>query len=1009
MRVFLFVGMMLFVTGCATVKRPDEGIPPKSEWTVTASGAQEEIYPARNACDGREDTRWSSPALDPQWLQIDLGRPATVCGLVIRWETAFSSEYRVEASLNGTDWKTLYSRADADGHTDYVAFSRVDARYVRIVGLKRATGWGHSIWEVDVLGLSEQMRGLSGLHPERLFDGQAEESWVSSETGAVSLQVDFGRRLEFGGVRVDWGELFAEQMDVLASDDGVQWRLLGEMRDGTGGIDVLLIPRDTARHLRLDMKPSQSGRPIEIREITLRGPDEVVTPLAVYQLAAEKARPGLYPDWLRRRQVYWTVLGLPDDTREALFDEYGNLEPQKGGCSVMPYVHSSGRLLSAFSARSITHSLADGFLPVPAVEWALDDFTLRIEACAGGAPSSSVAFVQYVLSNASSQAQSGRFYLAIRPLQINPPWQYGGLASADAMEFLAEGEPPLVRVNGRAFLASLTAPGGFGARAFDRGDIAWELEKNLLPGAQKLEAPGGLISGALAYDFSLAPGESKAVLIAAPLHDRLPASWAASFEEVSTVSRTAWLDLLGPVVFELPDRDLTNFMKAQMTHLLIHRDGAALQPGSRQYERSWIRDGAMMSVALLRMGLSRPVREFIDWYAPFIQTNGMVPPSFRHDDLPEYGPGSGLEYDGQGAWVYLVMEYYRHTGDRAFLEKHYASMHLAMQYLEELRGRTMVEGYMASNPPSERFVGILPKSYSHEGYDPPMHSYWDDFWALKGWKDGREASLLMGRAEVASWAAVQYEALRASVVESIQLTMEAKGIGTVPGCAEKGDFDPTSSSIALIPCEERTVVSEEVWRATFDRYLQEVEARLQPGWCAGFTPYEARNISALVELGQKDRAYFLLNYLLDFRPPRAWQQVAEVALGDPRLACYIGDLPHAWAGSGFVNAIREMVVLEKMGALELLKGAPLSWVEGPGVRLEGLPTHYGALDMTARFSGGQLELTLGGSATPPEGYILHWPTPEPPKKVWVDDQPWDRFDDAACTVPVSSRQVRATW
>ncbi len=39
-----------------------------------------------------------------------------------------------------------------------------------------------------------------------------------------------------------------------------------------------------------------------------------------------------------------------------------------------------------------------------------------------------------------------------------------------------------------------------------------------------------------------------------------------------------------------------------------------------------------------------------------------------------------------------------------------------------------------SRPRRARFYGLLPASISHEGYSAkPMHSYWDDFWALKGY------------------------------------------------------------------------------------------------------------------------------------------------------------------------------------------------------------------------------------------------------------------------------------
>ena len=38
--------------------------------------------------------------------------------------------------------------------------------------------------------------------------------------------------------------------------------------------------------------------------------------------------------------------------------------------------------------------------------------------------------------------------------------------------------------------------------------------------------------------------------------------------------------------------------------MLMSRDGPALAPGTRSYSRSWIRDGAMISEGLLRMGVT---------------------------------------------------------------------------------------------------------------------------------------------------------------------------------------------------------------------------------------------------------------------------------------------------------------------------------------------------------------------------------------------------------------------
>ena len=72
-------------------------------------------------------------------------------------------------------------------------------------------------------------------------------------------------------------------------------------------------------------------------------------------------------------------------------------------------------------------------------------------------------------------------------------------------------------------------------------------------------------------------------------------------------------------------RDAIHAALTATAHILVTRSGPALQPGPRRYTRSWIRDGAMMSAALLRMGHRDEVREFIRWYAPHQREDGFVP------------------------------------------------------------------------------------------------------------------------------------------------------------------------------------------------------------------------------------------------------------------------------------------------------------------------------------------------------------------------------------------------
>ena len=41
--------------------------------------------------------------------------------------------------------------------------------------------------------------------------------------------------------------------------------------------------------------------------------------------------------------------------------------------------------------------------------------------------------------------------------------------------------------------------------------------------------------------------------------------------------------------------------KSSLAHMLMSRQGPIIQPGTRSYNRSWIRDGAMMAEGLNRL------------------------------------------------------------------------------------------------------------------------------------------------------------------------------------------------------------------------------------------------------------------------------------------------------------------------------------------------------------------------------------------------------------------------
>ncbi|WP_435842240.1 discoidin domain-containing protein [Streptomyces cyaneofuscatus] len=142
---------------------------------VTASSEENYGTPATAAVDGNANTRWSSAASDPQWIRVDLGATTQLSQVVLDWETAYGKGYRIELSTNGSDWSTAYQTTTGDGGTDTLDISG-EARYVRVYGTARGTGYGFSLWEFKVYGESggtggPQLPGGGDLGPNvHVFD-----------------------------------------------------------------------------------------------------------------------------------------------------------------------------------------------------------------------------------------------------------------------------------------------------------------------------------------------------------------------------------------------------------------------------------------------------------------------------------------------------------------------------------------------------------------------------------------------------------------------------------------------------------------------------------------------------------------------------------------------------------------------------------------------------------------------------------------------------------------------
>jgi len=808
--------------------------------------------------------------------------------------------------------------------------------------------------------------------PARVLTGER-GGWHSDprQGGDQWLQIDFGERREFGGLVIDWG-VAPGAFQVELSEGAPPWSVAWRVDRVQGGRSYVPLTEADARLVRLTLREVPADG-VGITRIEVEPLAFAATPNDFIASVASDGRRGLYPRGFLGEMSSWTLVGSREPRRPAgLLGADGAFEPAPRTFSLEPFVWLDGTLVT-WTDVTAQQALAGGDLPVPTVRWTHAAFALEVTAVA--LDDGNGAALRYRLTNRTDREIAPRLYVAIRPFQVNPPSQFlntpGGVGAIESIT--PDGRSIVI---GGMRLAPSAADCAFGATAFDAGDVVAYLDKGLLPTGAQVADRGGRASGAFARDLDVEPGGSRDLWVEVgepPPTRPSDGEIARRGSEALGLASASWRTSLDRVGISGPP-ELTEFVRtarSNLAYILESRDGPALRPGTRSYARSWIRDGTMMAAALLRFGHGQEVGDYLRWYAPYQFASGKVPCC-----VDRRGADPVAENDANGEFLFLAAEYLRFTGDRATVAGVWPRIVAAVRYLDGLRAESRTGAFRTA----ERLAlfGLLPESISHEGYSAkPMHSYWDDFWALAGLDGAAWVAAQLGHGgEAAAWGAIRDE-FRSDVLASIARVREAKRLAYVPGCAELGDFDPTSTTVALWPAD--SALPRDAVDATFERYWREAEARFNgnTAW-ESYTPYEWRNVGAFVRLGWRERALHLARWLMADRMPVGWNQWPEIVWRDRTTARFLGDLPHAWVGSDFIRAFLDMLAFDRASdqALVIGAGLPPEWLAGDGLAVHGLQTPNGTLSFTMRRDGEAVRIRIErGISVPPGGIVVRPPLP----------------------------------
>lgn len=733
-------------------------------------------------------------------------------------------------------------------------------------------------------------------------------------------------------------------------------------------------------------------QPLRIGEV----PRAVMTEAQRVTLMASTNPSWPMPAWSEGRPFAWTMTGRSGDADEALLSSHGAVAPWAAAPTVEVWIydHSTG-LLASGDKDTIRFWLTNDRLPIPQWEWR--DFGTYVRNVLFGDIDGSGIHWHVEVHNDTDTEREISVVVIVRPFAIKE-----GFSPICTIGIDEDGS---LWMNGDPFMKSDIPVDHAGVGMLEETMEA-VLEGRAPSNTTISSAPAGNAAAVFVYPLELRPDEVAEMQLSFPGSpgEPLPGSFPDDDNGLAAAVFD-WEQATGRVTLELPDDLVAQGTQASVGYLLLALDPDGPHPGPLAHDALWVRDASYASLALLQFGHADAVRSTIATVLDAQKPNGQIPPI-----LGENSPWDDYEWDSQGQAIFLVTSYYRYTGDLEHLREWYPELRAAANFIALLRDST------ASVDGPEK--GLLPPSKSAEDLGPPnWHHYWDDFWALAGLEETAYAARILGESDDA--AQIQSEAveLRAAIMASIESVM-GREPSYIPGAVENLDGSAMARGTvpALWPVE---VLSRDL--PLLSRSFQHYHDMWVDPDTGGFRhvqgqfwPYGGLELAhAYLRLGRLDVLHQILGWTLDHQTmPGTFAWAEQV---DPSHGGFSGgDMPHVWAAADYATLVREMLITEHGGALELFNGVPDWWLShGKVILLENAPTHFGTLtllqtestlDQDGEAWNGDLQISLDGASSQ-RGF--RWRLPQVP--AIVDGPPGTAVDSGWLVIPNTGGTVRLTF
>jgi len=462
------------------------------------------------------------------------------------------------------------------------------------------------------------------------------------------------------------------------------------------------------------------------------------------------------------------------------------------------------------------------------------------------------------------------------------------------------------------------------------------------------------------WSVSLAPGQQATT---AWRFAYWPVTNGTSFEAEDAglwLERTVryWRELLDQgAQIKVPCRKATEALRAAHVCQLIASDHGELHAGEGFYDEFYIRDGAYQLLELEEAGLAEPARRAVEVYLRYQRPDGRF--ESQKDQL-----------DGNGQALWALWQYWKITGDRAWLARVYPSMRRAVAWLRQARRQA---------PAESPFAGLLPAAVADGEFlwDGKHHIVGYDFWNLRGLLCTVDAAQALGMSQEAEQMQQEAEAYRTAIDAAWRRT----GLAHFPPSWEKAGTH-WGNTETLWPTElfgrddPRVIATIAEVRQRHGGGFVEGTIRWtgQPG---AIHPYLS-SYTSMATLLRGDHEQFAEDFYWYLLHSSASHAFAEGIYFKRRYA-WGETIPHTLGAANLAFMLRHALVHDRGDELHLLLGAPDWWLgDGQEIRVENAPTHFGPLGLRMRGSrlGVQVELEPP-KRQPPVRVVLHLPQSRP--------------------------------